>query len=207
MTARPKADRPKANRRKADRPVLAVADPDRRLLAVACADKYGEALELGLFEIGEQPRPLRRIRCRHHINALAFHPSLPLLAVGTGAYDGGYFFEGQLLMVPLDGGRERELLAERMGRQVLAVHWQDGTRLRLHLAPHDDDRDDAAHEEAHLVVLERPDWTAAAARSVPDRRLQGPRVPFPRPDADVAASAARQLTVRLLTPPLPRHDR
>ncbi|MFD8599055.1 hypothetical protein ACFV1L_29035 [Kitasatospora sp. NPDC059646] len=199
MTARPPTGRP----------VLAVADPGRRLLAVACADTYGEARQLGLYETGERPRLLRRIRCRHHIAALAFHPGLPLLAVGTGAYDGGCFFEGQLLMVPLDGGRERELFAERMGRQVLAVHWLDDTRLRLHLAPYDDDRDDDAHHEAHLVVLERPDWTAVAARSIPDRRLQGPRVPFPRTAGAAAAdaAAARQLTDRLLTAPAPRHDR
>ncbi|MEV7120867.1 hypothetical protein [Kitasatospora griseola] len=183
-------------------PVLAVADPARRLLAVACADPYGEATTLGLFETGDRPRLLRRIDCPHHVNALAFHPSSPLLAVGVGDYDGGYHFEGQLLLVNLDNAAERAMFAETWGRQVLAAQWLDRTRLRLHLAPHDDDEDEAAHHDAHVVVLEHPDWTAALGRSVPDERLQGPRIPYPRQDH---RAAARQLTTRLLVPPTRRH--
>ena len=33
---------------------------------------------------------------RYPINDVAFHPSQPILAVGTGSYDGGYMFEGDL---------------------------------------------------------------------------------------------------------------
>ncbi|MET9793641.1 hypothetical protein [Streptomyces canus] len=32
---------------------------------------------------------------------MTFHPMLPLLTVGTGRYDGGYFFEGELLLLHL----------------------------------------------------------------------------------------------------------
>ncbi|MFD8482866.1 hypothetical protein [Kitasatospora sp. NPDC059673] len=186
-------------------PVLAVADPARRLLAVACADKYGVAAKLGLFETGDRPRLLRRTTCGHHINTLAFHPSSPLLAVGLGNYDGGYFFEGQLLLVGLDNNAKRSMFAESLGRQVIAAEWLDGTRLRLQVAPHDDDNDDAAHHEAHVVVLDHPDWTRALGRSIPDKRLRGPRIPFPRPVHD--PSDARQLATRLLNPPLHRHNR
>jgi hypothetical protein len=35
---------------------------------------------------------------RFPINDLAFHPSEPRLAVATGSYDGGYMFEGELLL-------------------------------------------------------------------------------------------------------------
>ncbi|WP_404869929.1 hypothetical protein ACI1MP_30155 [Kitasatospora griseola] len=184
-------------------PVLAVADPARRLLAVACADMYGEATTLGLFETGDRPRLLRRIDFPYHVNALAFHPSSPLLAVGVGDYDGGYHFEGQLLLVNLDNAAERAMFAETWGRQVLAAQWLDRTRLRLHLAPHDDDEDEAAHHDAHVVVLEHPNWTAALGRSIPDERLQGPRIRYPRQDH---RAAARQLTARLLVPPAHRHD-
>ncbi|MFJ5926762.1 hypothetical protein ACIQF6_29610 [Kitasatospora sp. NPDC092948] len=184
-------------------PVLAVADPARHLLAVACANKYGEALKLGLFETGDRPRMLRRIKCEQHINTLAFHPSSPLLAVGLGDYDGGYHFMGQLLLVGLEDKSKRPMFAESWGRQVITAEWLDETRLRMHLAPYDDDKDDDAHHEAHVVVLDRPDWTTALSRSIPDKRLQGPRIPFPRPAHD--PSAARQLATRLLTPPSPRH--
>ncbi|MFJ8441114.1 hypothetical protein [Kitasatospora griseola] len=184
-------------------PVLAVADPARRLLAVACADTYGEATTLGLFETGDRPRLLRRITCPHHVNALAFHPSSPLLAVGVGDYDDGYHFEGQLLLVNLDNAAERAMFAETWGRQVLDAQWLDRTRLRLHLAPHDDYQDEAAHHDAHMVVLDHPNWTAALGRSIPDARLRGPRIPYPRQDH---SATARRLTTRLLVPPTRRHD-
>ncbi|MFF0391124.1 hypothetical protein ACFYS8_20920 [Kitasatospora sp. NPDC004615] len=184
-------------------PVLAVADPARRLLAVACADKYGKALTLGLFETGERARLLRRIKCEHHVSALAFHPSSPLLAVGLGEYDGGYFFVGQLLLVGLFNNTRRSMFAHSWGRQVITAEWLDDTRLRMHLAPHDDDNDDAAHHEAHVVVLDRPDWTSALGRTIPDKHPQGPRIPFPRPVHD--PSDARQLATRLLDPPV--HNR
>ncbi|OKJ01146.1 hypothetical protein [Kitasatospora sp. CB01950] len=200
-------------------PALAVADPARRLLAVACADEYGDATTLGLFETGARPRLLRRTDCPYPVHALAFHPSKPLLAVGIGDYDGGYHFEGQLLLLGLDNGTERAMFAHDWGRQVLAAEWLDDTRLRLHLAPHDDYKDDAAHREAHVVVLECPDWVSALGRTVPDDRLRGPRVPFPRPDHRSAdhrsadhrsadhRSAARELANRLLDPPDRRHHR
>ncbi|MCP6756782.1 hypothetical protein NL533_34670, partial [Klebsiella pneumoniae] len=35
---------------------------------------------------------------RWPINDLAFHPREPLLAVATGSYDGGWAFEGELVV-------------------------------------------------------------------------------------------------------------
>ncbi|GAA2111067.1 hypothetical protein GCM10009759_52850 [Kitasatospora saccharophila] len=187
-------------------PAVAVADPDRRLLAVACADRYGEALRLGLFETGATPRLIRRFTFDLSVNALAFHPELPLLAVGTGDYDGGYAFSGQLFLIDLDAParRPRRLFAARTDRQVLALRWLDRHRLQLHLAPPDDDEDEAAHTEAHTVLLHRTDWADLLTGSVTARHLHGPRGPFPRPDG---SAAARALTARLLTPPAHRHDR
>ncbi|MGW7091923.1 hypothetical protein [Streptomyces sp. NPDC054874] len=37
------------------------------------------------------------------MRAAAVHPVLPLLALGTGSYDGGYFFEGALTQGTGDG--------------------------------------------------------------------------------------------------------
>ncbi|MDX6281982.1 MAG: hypothetical protein QOH03_3053, partial [Kribbellaceae bacterium] len=39
------------------------------------------------------------------VRSLAFHPELPLLAIGVGSYDGGYFFEGDLLLLDLGTGK------------------------------------------------------------------------------------------------------
>lgn len=35
---------------------------------------------------------------RYPINDVAFHPSQPVLAIATGSYDGGWCFEGELLL-------------------------------------------------------------------------------------------------------------
>ena len=56
---------------------------------------------------------------RFPVHAMAFHPVLPLLAVGTGRYDGGYFFEGELLLVHLETDETRTLIEHEVGRQVL----------------------------------------------------------------------------------------
>ncbi|MFJ5231531.1 hypothetical protein ACIQBJ_16730 [Kitasatospora sp. NPDC088391] len=190
-------------------PVLAVADEPRGLLAVAGADRYGQALRLGVFGTGARPALLREFACEYPVNALAFHPDAPLLAVGTGEYDGGYAFLGALLLIRLDTWAVRPLFAEGCSRSVLDVRWTAQHRLRLHLAPYDDDGDEAAHEEAHLVTVERAHWPAAPARSLTNDRLQGPRVPYPHPDSgpgNAVAAEARRLTDRLLRPPSHRHN-
>ncbi|MFJ1754538.1 hypothetical protein [Kitasatospora sp. NPDC088134] len=189
-------------------PVLAVADAPRGLLAVAGADRYGQALRLGVFRTGARPALLREFACEYPVNALAFHPDAPLLAVGTGEYDGGYAFLGELLLIRLDTWAVRPVFAERCGRSVLDVHWEDRHRLRLHLAPYDDDGDEAAHEEAHRVTVERAHWPTVPAHSLTGDRLHGPRVPYPHPTPDsTAATEARRLTDRLLRPPTHRHHR
>ncbi|QKW18705.1 hypothetical protein HUT16_06200 [Kitasatospora sp. NA04385] len=87
---------------------------------------------------------------------------------------------------------------------MLALRWLDRHRLQLHLAPPDDDGDEAAHTAAHTAVLHRADWTDVRSGSFTERHLRGPRGPFPRADG---SAAARALTARLLTPPVHRHDR
>jgi hypothetical protein len=39
------------------------------------------------------------------VNSMDFHPELPLLAIGTGSYDGGLSFNGELLLLDLRSGR------------------------------------------------------------------------------------------------------
>ncbi|MYW97469.1 hypothetical protein G3I59_44385 [Amycolatopsis rubida] len=60
------------------------------------------------------------------VNALAFHPELPIPAIGSGAYDGGYFYEGELTVLDLESGRATSLSRER--REVTELRW--GVRVR-----------------------------------------------------------------------------
>ncbi|MFI9115293.1 outer membrane protein assembly factor BamB family protein [Streptomyces venezuelae] len=149
------------------------------------------------------------LRCRHlvrswyPVRALAFHPVLPLLAVGTGRYDGGYSFEGELLLIHLDSGDVVSALP--YPREVLGVEWRSETELRLVLAPSDDWENPRAHEEGHAVVVARSDWGVIGPGSIRAGELASPAEPFVRPDhsaearrvlTELAASAGRQWSVR-----------
>ncbi|MEU9159840.1 PQQ-binding-like beta-propeller repeat protein [Streptomyces sp. NPDC048424] len=126
------------------------------------------------------------LRCRHlvpsreEVNCLAFHPVLPLLAVGTGGYDGGYDFTGELLLVRLDTGEAVSVLP--YPREVVRVAWQSPTALRLTLAPPDDWQDPGAHGQAHTAVIERPDWTRVGHQGVALAELSVPAAEFDRAD-------------------------
>jgi hypothetical protein len=118
------------------------------------------------------------------VHSVAVHPTLPLVAVGTGAYDGGYAFEGELLLIDLASGRSRSMM--RTPREILRVAWEDEQALRLLVARTDDDECDEAHAYAYDVVVERPDWSAAPRGSVQQRELTGPWVACERPVSDRA---------------------
>jgi hypothetical protein len=90
---------------------------------------------------------LRRLavldRARFSINDVAFHPSKPLLAIATGSYDGGYFYEGELLLWDLRTGAVVSLLNE--SREVARCRFDDaGGILQIIMRP----RDDGGGEEA-----------------------------------------------------------
>ncbi|WP_438305909.1 outer membrane protein assembly factor BamB family protein [Streptomyces sp. HUAS TT11] len=125
------------------------------------------------------------------------------MAVGTGQYDGGYSFEGELLLIHLDSGDVVSAL--QYSREVLGVEWRSETALRLVLAPCDDWENPQAHEQGHAVVVARSDWGAVGQGSIGAEELAAPADPVVKPDhsaearrflADVAASAGRQWSVR-----------
>ncbi|MER7751362.1 hypothetical protein [Kitasatospora sp. NPDC097643] len=162
-------------------PVLTVADEGRGLLAVAGAYEYGRTAPVGVYRTGDLAcRAV--LRARYRVHAIAFHPTAPLLAVGSGAYDGGYVFEGELLLLDLETGTTTPLFEHRYGRQVLGLTWVDEQELRVLMAPPDDGEDRAAWVEGYEAVVRRPDWRAVPPRSLTPRDLVGPRVPTPRPD-------------------------
>lgn len=63
---------------------------------------------------------LALLRTSRPVHTMVFHPTLPLLAIGTGGYDGGYYFEGELLLLDLVSGTASSLFADRLGREVRA---------------------------------------------------------------------------------------
>ncbi|WP_406164882.1 PQQ-binding-like beta-propeller repeat protein [Streptomyces sp. NBC_00996] len=137
------------------------------------------------------------------MRSLAFHPVLPLLAVGTGRYDGGYSFEGELLLVHLDSGNVVSALP--YPREVLGVEWRSERALRLVLAPCDDWDNPQAHEQGHTAVVARADWGAVGQRAIGAEELAAPAEPALRPDrgaktrrllTDLAAGAGRQWSLR-----------
>ncbi|MEU9081236.1 PQQ-binding-like beta-propeller repeat protein [Streptomyces sp. NPDC048357] len=149
------------------------------------------------------------LRCRHlvpsreEVNCLAFHPVLPLLAVGTGGYDGGCFFTGELLLVRLDTGEAVSVLP--YPREVVRAEWQSPTALRLTMAPSDDWQNPGAHRQAHTAVIERPDWARVGHQGLTAAELTAPDVEFDRVDAGpdarrllggLAARAGREWTPR-----------
>ncbi|TQJ55340.1 hypothetical protein [Streptomyces sp. SLBN-115] len=170
-------------------PFLVVHDEQRGLLAVAGTDAHDRATPVAVHNSRSFVRRAL-IRSRFPVHALAFHPRSPLLAIGTGRYDGGYFFEGELLLLHLKTGVVASLIENGFGRQVLGLEWLDERSLRVLVAPPDDWQDEAAHENGHVAVVDRVDWTAVPARSLSGRDLAGPRTFAPRPEPREAVQRA-----------------
>jgi hypothetical protein len=161
-------------------PLLVVQDERRDLLAVAGGDKASPTTPVAVCRTRSFDRRAS-FASRFPVHAMAFHPSRPLLATGTGRYDGGYFFEGELLLLHLKTGVVVSLIEHEPGRQVLGLEWLDDQSLRVLMAPPDDWRDEAAHGDGYVAVVHRRDWTAVPARSLTGRDLAGSRTPPPRP--------------------------
>ncbi|MFF4354796.1 hypothetical protein [Streptomyces sp. NPDC001530] len=167
-------------------PALAVRDQRGGLVAVA--GRGGDNIPAPVAVYDTSDLGCRFIvHSRFPVHAMAFHPAFPLLAVGTGRYDGGYFFEGELLLLHLETGESRSLIEHEIGRQVLGLEWHDETALQVLMAPPEDWQDERARVEGHVAVVRRADWAAVPARSLTGRDLAGPRVPAMRPDGREAA--------------------
>ncbi|MFB0629546.1 PQQ-binding-like beta-propeller repeat protein [Streptomyces sp. AB3(2024)] len=195
-------------------PALALVHASSRLVAVggdvgsvqwsggATADSGWTGHRVGVYE-RDGLRCRHLARSRYPVRALAFHPVLPLLAVGTGRYDGGYSFEGELLL--LDTGTGDVVSALRHGREVLGASWLSGTALRLVVAPHDDWENPLAHEQGHVAVVDRADWSAVGKGSIGSGELDAPAEPAARTDrggearrllTDLATATGRTWSVR-----------
>lgn len=93
---------------------------------------------------------------RWRVNSLAFHPSLPLLAVGTGSYDGGNYFDGELLLFDVETGEGVSLVEDE--REVRRVWWTDARTLHALVAPPNDDDFTDSRDRGFTEVIVRDDW-------------------------------------------------
>ncbi|MGW2373158.1 PQQ-binding-like beta-propeller repeat protein [Kitasatospora sp. NPDC001683] len=183
-------------------PALAVADQPCGLLAVAGSCEHRVVSPVGVYGTDDLTC-WALLHSRYPVHTMAFHPGLPLLAVGTGSYDGGYHFQGELLLLDLETGAADSLLEHWAGREVLDLEWLDEQALRVLMSPPDDWQDYEAHVSGHVAVVRRPDWRAVPPGSITAEELAGPRVPAPRPDR---REDARQALSGLSADWDPRHS-
>ncbi|WP_394437136.1 hypothetical protein [Streptomyces sp. SGAir0957] len=138
------------------------------------------------------------------VEALTFHPLLPLLAVGTEDGDGLFDRRGGLHLYEPETRRRTDVVVA--GSSVSALRWWDERRLEVTFARPVIDYEDEGRETYTRAVAEYGDWGAvtagrlAALVSWPQvpveidwHTAEGPRIP--RPQEFLAATAAeRDLT-------------
>ncbi|MEO1087889.1 MAG: hypothetical protein AAFY88_26950, partial [Acidobacteriota bacterium] len=118
-------------------------------------------------------------RAEYPINDVAFHPSAPVALIGTGSYDGGYCFEGELWLWDWEYGDVRRLLGD--SRQAVRCRFIDERRAAVLLRPRDeeefsgDDGDwDASDVFVGLVLDDLRDIRELGIRS--EEYLRDPRL-------------------------------
>lgn len=102
---------------------------------------------------------------RFPINAVAFHPSDPVLAIGTGRYDGGWSFEGELFHWNWESGEVRRLLRE--SREVVACRFDEHGALAVLMRPRDEEEFSGRDPFDTYVTATLPDTQDVAKRLQP----------------------------------------
>ena len=140
---------------------------------------------LALYESGNlSPRHLSATRWP--ANAIAWHPTLPLVAIGTGAYDGGWFYQGELLLLNLTTGVTVSLLEDP--REVRRIAWRDSRTLDMTVAISSDEDEDRFGTTSLACSISRDDWGHATEKML---RMPYGETPVPEePRIDPAAAAA-----------------
>lgn len=114
---------------------------------------------------------------RFPINDVSIHPTLPILAIGTGCYDGGWSYRGELLFWNWKSGACRSAFDE--SREVLRCRFDSDDRLSVLLRPRDesnfvsDEYEALEDEEGELCVGTRldglVDWLERSTGRFDDR--------------------------------------
>ncbi|MGW5640688.1 hypothetical protein ACWEWQ_39085, partial [Streptomyces sp. NPDC003832] len=160
------------------RPVWAVPDP-RHGCVIAAGDLgwvswrgTGQWLahRIAVYD-ADSLRPRHVVPSRHPVCAVEPHPELPLVAIGTGRYDGSWDFEGQLLLLHLETGRVTDLLAK--SRQVRHLRWLEDGGLAMLISPEDKD---GGFREGYELAVAADDWLTAPAGLVDPATARHPMV-------------------------------
>lgn len=77
------------------------------------------------------------------VNDLSFHPTDPVLAIATGSYDGGYSFEGALLLWNWVTGESRSVFDG--SRELTRCRWEPDGTVTVLARPDNDDEEDASN--------------------------------------------------------------
>lgn len=126
------------------------------------------------------------------VRCIAVHPTLPLVAVGGGAYDGGYCFDGELLLLDVSTGRSVSLLDR--SRRIEALRWVSECDLEIVMSPFSDAGYDWESPIAERAVISRDTWWDVRPGAVCVNELDVVRVPgLPEPDGEEAAAAVEAL--------------
>ncbi|GAA3724584.1 hypothetical protein GCM10022225_01860 [Plantactinospora mayteni] len=137
------------------------------------------------------------LTCLHHIatrwrtNVIACHPTLPLAAIGTGAYDGGWAYEGELLLLDLTTGGTVSLLAH--SREVRQLTWRDPHTLDLVLAIPCDEDEARFGSTSLACTIRRDDWDRATSGMLRMPYGEVPVPDAPRTDPAVAVGIVEGL--------------
>ncbi|WP_370414435.1 hypothetical protein [Streptomyces fradiae] len=141
-------------------------------------------------------------------DTMAFHPTLPLLAIGFDNGD-GYMREGNLILLEPESGHRVDFPDTNWGVEL--VRWTDAHTLELTLcAMYDGDT-----YERSRATFARENWLGLAPDDLKphpvDAPLIDPDAQLPYPDRDPAPSVLRALAERVgrsyacnPTPPAPR---
>lgn len=124
-------------------------------------------------------------------NTIAFHPTLPLVVIGTGAYDGGWAYEGELLLLNVNTGAAVSVLAHP--REVRQAAWSDPQTLDLVLAIPCDEDEQRFGTTSLTCSIRRDDWDRATAAMLRMPYGETPVPEGPRTDLALAATTIERL--------------
>lgn len=150
---------------------------------------------LGWFPVGiyrsEDLSCRRLLTSGWEVNAVAIHPNGRLIAVGSGAYDGGYLIEGELLLHDLELGTTTSVLNHR--QMVSSIEWLDAETLALVVAPPVDDAFVWPEVAYQRYILRKSDWLGVGSRSIDlAAETSSPAMPVERDLASIREELIRR---------------
>ena len=177
--------------------IVAVASAFPLLINPPARAAYGGAAlryRVGLYRRGD-PVPFAVCDApRLPVNDVAFHPRLPVIAIGAGSYDGGYLFEGELIAWNWESGASHRPFVNVP--EVVRCRYQDDGRIEAWVRPWDeswDEQDDEGPATFETLLPVRADADAAPVTPVLDPATAILDPAMPRADGDPAERLAHWL--------------